>query len=100
MARCTFDLITTVSPTYAAELKDPYYGEGLDGVIRHLDQQVVGILNGIDESIYDSKTDPALFVPHDNPEKKESGKQESPTGVFRSARPGGCPNGLNDHPAG
>ena len=49
------DLITTVSPTYAEELKDPYYGEGLDGVIRHLNHQVIGILNGIDESIYDPK---------------------------------------------
>lgn len=71
------DLITTVSPTYAEELTDPYYGEGLDGVIRHLKHQVVGILNGIDESIYNPKTDPALFVPYDNPEKKKADNKKA-----------------------
>ncbi len=69
------DLITTVSPTYAKELKDPYYGEALDGVIRQLDHQVVGIINGIDESVYDPQTDPALFVPYDPGIKKADNKK-------------------------
>jgi len=32
----------------------------------------VGILNGIDEALYDPKTDPALFIPYANPQKKKS----------------------------
>ena len=44
------DAITTVSPTYAGELKTPQFGMGLDGVIRARASDVHGILNGIDES--------------------------------------------------
>jgi len=65
------DLVTTVSPTYAEELKDPYYGEGLEGVIREISGREVGIINGIDESCYDPKTDSALIVPFANPDKKK-----------------------------
>ncbi|MGL4607525.1 MAG: glycogen synthase GlgA [Eubacteriaceae bacterium] len=68
------DLVTTVSPTYAEELKDPYYGEGLDGVIREISDKLLGIINGIDESTYDPKVDPALFVKFTKttPEKKKT----------------------------
>lgn len=65
------DLVTTVSPTYAEELKDPYFGEGLEGVIREISDREVGIINGIDESCYDPRTDSALTVPFANPEKKK-----------------------------
>lgn len=67
------DFVTTVSPTYAQELKDPYYGDGLDGIIREIDHKLQGILNGIDESTYDPKTDPALLVKFTKttPEKKK-----------------------------
>jgi starch synthase len=71
------DLITTVSPTYAQELKDPYYGEGPDGVIRHLSHQIVGILNGIDESIYNPKTDAALYEPYEKPDKKKMANKKA-----------------------
>lgn len=67
----TADLVTTVSPTYAEELKDPYYGEGLDGVIREISGREVGIINGINEVTYDPKTDSALFFPFANPDKKK-----------------------------
>ena len=66
------DLVTTVSPTYAQEIKDPYYGEGLDSVIGDVGDHVVGILNGIDESIYTPKDDPALFVPYTTSKKKKA----------------------------
>jgi len=56
------DLVTTVSPSYAEELKDPYYGENLDGVVRDIDYKLHGILNGIDESIYNPQTDPDIFT--------------------------------------
>lgn len=44
----TADAVTTVSPTYAAELTTPEFGMGLDGLIRHRGADVHGILNGID----------------------------------------------------
>jgi len=56
------DLVTTVSPTYAEEIKDPYYGEGLDGVIRDISYKEVGILNGIDEREYNPQTDEHIWV--------------------------------------
>lgn len=49
--------VTTVSPTYAEEIKQPYYGEKLDGLIREKAYKVCGILNGIDYDTYDPKTD-------------------------------------------
>ena len=44
----TADAVTTVSPTYAAELTTEAFGMGLDGLIRHRGTDVHGILNGID----------------------------------------------------
>lgn len=41
------DRVTTVSPTYSLEIRDKFYGEGLDGVILSLEKGVKGILNGI-----------------------------------------------------
>ncbi len=40
--------VTTVSPSYAEEVKRPEYGCGLDGTFRHIADKFVGILNGID----------------------------------------------------
>ena len=61
------DLVTTVSPSYAQELKDSYYGEGLDGVIRSISAKKIGILNGIDDKVYNPETDSALFFPFSEP---------------------------------
>lgn len=59
------DYITTVSDTYALEIQTPYYGEGLDGLLRarHMDMQ--GIVNGIDYDEYNPETDDKLFVKYD-----------------------------------
>lgn len=54
------DRITTVSETYAEEIKIPYYGEGLDGLMRAKNRDLSGILNGIDYEIYDPATDPKI----------------------------------------
>jgi len=54
------DLVTTVSPSYAKEIVTPEHGHGLDGVLRLLGDRLVGILNGIDERVWDPATDPHL----------------------------------------
>ena len=56
------DAITTVSKTYAEEIKTPFYGEGLDGLMCARANDLRGIVNGIDYDEYDPETDP--FIPH------------------------------------
>lgn len=54
------DEITTVSPTYARELLTPEFGMGLEGLLQARQQDLSGILNGIDLVAWDPQTDPAL----------------------------------------
>ena len=56
------DHVNTVSPTYANEIKTPYYGENLDGLLRKREDAVSGILNGIDRKLYDPEGDKQLSV--------------------------------------
>src|SRR5262249_33786789 len=58
------DAITTVSPTYAAEIATPERGMGLDGVIRQRRSIVSGIVNGIDTEVWNPKSDVALQRPY------------------------------------
>lgn len=55
------DRITTVSPTYAEEIKDPWFAHGLDGIIRDRAFKLCGIVNGIDTDVYDPTTDNHLW---------------------------------------
>jgi starch synthase len=57
--------LTAVSPRYAAEIRTPEGGAGLDGVMRFRGGDLVGILNGIDEDAWNPRTDPALAAPFD-----------------------------------
>lgn len=52
--------ITTVSPTYAEEIKTPAYGMGLDGLISARASELHGIVNGIDTTVWNPETDPHL----------------------------------------
>jgi starch synthase len=54
------DKITTVSPTYAHEIMDPFFGMGMEGVLRARQADLTGILNGIDPDDFDPETDTAL----------------------------------------
>ena len=54
------DLVTTVSPTHAAELRTELGGFGLHGAFDALGARLVGILNGIDQAAWDPATDPSL----------------------------------------
>jgi starch synthase len=59
------DAITTVSPTYAAEIRTPEYGMGLEGVLRGRSSALVGILNGVDYDEWDPRSDPHLSAHFD-----------------------------------
>ncbi|MCH5160314.1 MAG: glycogen synthase GlgA [Clostridiales bacterium] len=51
---------STVSPTYAQEIKDPYFAHGLHEIVRRNEFKLTGILNGIDPDYYNPSTDNAL----------------------------------------
>lgn len=54
------DWISTVSPRYAAEIQTPEMGQGLEGELSKRRDRLTGILNGVDYSIWNPRTDPAL----------------------------------------
>jgi len=54
------DQLTTVSPTFAAEITSPGGGFGLESLLRHRAGDLAGIANGIDTAAWDPATDPAL----------------------------------------
>ena len=68
------DRLTTVSPTYAAELMRDEFGMGLDGVMRARRGVLSGILNGIDETTWNPATDPAI-TPYTTAKGKAANKQ-------------------------
>ncbi|MEG2871439.1 MAG: glycogen synthase, partial [Clostridium sp.] len=71
------DAITTVSSTYAEEIKTPFYGEGLDGLMRARAGNLRGIVNGIDYEEFNPETD-QLIVQNYNARtfRKEKGKNK------------------------
>jgi len=54
------DRITTVSPTYAREIQTPEQGFGLDGLLRHRASALSGILNAVDDQVWNPATDKLL----------------------------------------
>ena len=56
------DKITTVSPSYAREILDPFFAHSLESVTGRNSYKLTGILNGIDDGVYNPKTDEKLFA--------------------------------------
>lgn len=56
------DSISTVSPTYAQEIKSDFYGENLNGIIMNRSNDLYGILNGIDYEKNNPETDGRLYA--------------------------------------
>ena len=56
------DAVNAVSPTYANELKMPYFAHRLDGIMRRCGYKLSGVLNGIDVKRYDPAADPHIAV--------------------------------------
>ena len=54
------DAVNAVSPTYANELKMPYFAHRLDGIIRQCEYKLYGVLNGIDMNLYNPAEDPRI----------------------------------------
>ncbi|MCL2509250.1 MAG: glycogen synthase GlgA [Oscillospiraceae bacterium] len=71
-------VVTTVSPTYAEEIRDPWFSHGLDPIINERAFKLTGILNGIDTKNYGPEEDPAIWEPYsaDKPEGKAANKAE------------------------
>lgn len=67
----------TVSENYAQEIKYPFYGEGLDGVVREYDFKLSGIVNGIDYEIWNPKTDKHIYNNYDKNKFKEKIKNKT-----------------------
>lgn len=61
----TADAISTVSPTYAEEIRMPEFGMGLEGLIAARQDRVVGIVNGIDTAVWNPASDASLVQQYD-----------------------------------
>lgn len=77
----TCDRLTTVSPTYAEEIKHAFFGHGLENIIKENEEKLSGILNGIDRVRYNPSRDKALPVHYScgTMEKKAMVKKELQT---------------------
>lgn len=65
-AGCVFaDRISTVSPSYAEEIRTPYFAEGLEDILNKRADDLAGILNGIDLQVFNPEKDPFLPVSFD-----------------------------------
>jgi starch synthase len=56
------DKVGTVSKTYANEIQTPQYGERLDGLLRSRSRDLIGIVNGIDYTIYNPEKDRFIYT--------------------------------------
>ncbi|WP_285411519.1 glycogen synthase GlgA [Variovorax sp. efr-133-TYG-130] len=65
---CYADRLTTVSPTYALEIQTPEQGCGLDGLLRQRSGVLSGILNAVDDQVWNPATDAALVQGYHTPE--------------------------------
>ena len=59
------ELVNTVSPGFAAEALTPAFGMGLDGLLRSRGDRFIGILNGLDTTVWDPATDVDLSARYD-----------------------------------
>lgn len=69
------DRVTTVSPSYAEEIKTPAFGKGLDQIMRMESGKLTGIVNGIDTELFDPETD--KLIPYHFSVNNLSGKTKN-----------------------
>lgn len=76
------DAFNTVSGSYALEIKNSYFGEALDGVIRRYEYKLSGIVNGIDYDVWNPETD--KFINHHYSIENLKGKLENKKDLQRA----------------
>lgn len=76
------DKITTVSPTYAKEVRTIAFGHGLEESLNYRGADLIGILNGIDQTSWDPLQDSSLPCPID-PHAPEEGKTACKTALLK-----------------
>ena len=82
--------VTTVSPTYAQEILDPWFSHGLDPILHERSWKLCGILNGIETENYDPATDGFVYKNYDIEsfaEGKAENKKELQKRLFLPERP-------------
>jgi starch synthase len=89
------DRISTVSPNYAHEIMNAYFGLGMEGILSARRQDVSGILNGLDEVAFDPAHDPALAAPYDAGDLR--GKLVCKRDLCRQFGLGGAGGGQSPH---
>ena len=72
------DHVTAVSPTYAREITRPEFGYGMEGLLQERQRQgrLSGILNGVDDKIWDPTNDPRLSARYDADDLKSKVKNK------------------------
>lgn len=75
------DIVTTVSSTYAEEIKTPYFGEGLHGLLNGVSYKLYGITNGIDYDLFNPKCDKEIDFDFD--ENNIDGKRKNKVALQR-----------------
>jgi starch synthase len=78
------DVITTVSPRYAREIRTPAFGYGYAAILEANADKLVGILNGIDDDIWDPRTDPHLAATYHLDGKIRAGKRANRHALLRA----------------
>jgi starch synthase len=68
------DVVSTVSPTYAREIRTEEHGRGMADLLRGRSATLVGILNGIDDAEWDPARDP--WIPHPYSRQRPEGKRD------------------------
>ena len=85
----TANRVTTVSPSYASEILDPWYSYGLDTILNERSWKLSGILNGIDTELYNPETDKDIFVNYSANDSAKGGQQEGSSGAYEFAAESG-----------
>jgi starch synthase len=78
------DLVTTVSPRYAQEIRTAEFGYGYADILQAHADRLVGILNGIDDRTWDPSTDPHLVAHYDVDGKIRAGKRANRTALLEA----------------
>ena len=78
------DRVTTVSPRYAKEIQTPEFGCGLEGVVQTRVDDLFGLINGVDTSVWNPATD--AMIPARYSAANLAGKRDVPEGAPQAVR--------------